>query len=76
MQLVEGGGVAAMLRVVEGKLSYLTHDIPNLRMQRIPIDMQEHVVGVPPLWLHLLRKVSRTFVCYRKAIAEAAAESP
>ena len=26
----------------------LTHDIPTLRMDRIPIDMQEHGVGVPP----------------------------
>ena len=38
----------AMLRVVEGKLSRLTHDVPTLRMERIPIAMQEHVVGVPP----------------------------
>ena len=73
---VEGGGGEAMLWVVEGKLARLTHDILTLRMERIPIDMQEHVVGFPPSWLCLLRKVSRTVLCYREVVAEAAAKSP
>ena len=74
-QPIEKGGGEAMLPVVKGELARLTHDIMTLRMERIPIDMKEHVVGVPPSLLHLLRKVSRTVLCYREVVAEASAES-
>ena len=67
----EGGGVDAMLRVMEGKLSHITHDIPTIRMERIHIDTKEHVLGVPPSWLLLIRKVSRTILCYQEVVAEA-----
>ena len=39
VQPIEGGGVDAMLRTIEGKMARLTHDIPTLRMDRTPIDM-------------------------------------
>ena len=54
VQPIDGAEDEAMLRIVEGKLVRITHDVPTLRMERIPITMQEHVVGVPPSWLCLL----------------------
>ena len=62
-----------MLCVVEGNLARITHHVPTLRMERIPMAMQDHVVGVPPSWLHLLWNVSMVVLCYRKAVAEAVA---
>ena len=37
-----------MLQFVEGKLTRLTHDVLTLRMERIPMAMWKHVVGVSP----------------------------
>ena len=51
VRTVDGASDEAMLRVIEGNLARLTHDVPSLRMERIPIAMQEHVVGVPSSWL-------------------------
>ena len=36
--------------------------------------MQEFVVGVPPAWLRLFRRVARAVVVYRDAVEAAAAE--
>ena len=44
-------------------------------MEQIPIVMQEHVVGVPLSWLHLLRRVTRVVLFYREAVEAAAAEA-
>ena len=73
IQLVEGFDDASMLRIVEGKLDRLTHDMSTLRMERIPISMQEHAVGVPSSWLRLLRNVSRVVLFYQKAVEKEAA---
>ena len=35
----DGDDDGAMLQVVEGKLARITHDVPTLRMERIPISM-------------------------------------
>ena len=34
---IDEAGDEAMLLVIEGKLMRLTHDVPTLRMERIPI---------------------------------------
>ena len=60
------GGDDVMLRVGEGKLVTLTQYVPTLRMERIPMAMQEHVVRVPLSWLFLLRRVTRAVLCYRE----------
>ena len=54
IQLIEEGRARTMLRTLKGKRARLTHDIPTIWMDRIPIDMQDHVVGVPPTWLIFL----------------------
>ena len=36
--------------------------------------MQESVVGVPPSWLHLFRRVARAVCVYRDAVEAAEAE--
>ena len=35
-----------MLRDVEGNLARITHDVPTMSMERIPLAMQEHVLEV------------------------------
>ena len=58
----------AMLGTLERKMSRLTHEIPACCMDQILVDMQEDVVGVPPAWLRLLRRVARLVICYRNAV--------
>ena len=53
-----------MIRVLEGKLARLTQRVPTLWIEHIPAVMQEFVVGVPPVWLHLLRRVARAILVY------------
>ena len=48
----------------------ITHDVPTLRIERIPIGMQEHVVGLSSSSLRLLWKVSNTVLYYREVVAE------
>ena len=64
-----------MLMTLEVKFSCLNHDIPTIRMDMIPIEMQEQVVGVLPTWLRLLRKLSICFIC-SKDVVEKEAEAP
>ena len=51
-----------LIRVLEGKLAKLTQRVPTLQIEHIPAIMHEFVVGVPPIWIHLLRWVARA-VC-------------
>ena len=44
-----------LIRVLEGNLARLTHRVPTLRIEHIPSIMQEFVVGVPLVWIRLLR---------------------
>ena len=48
-----------LIRILEGKLARLTQRVPTLRIEHIPAIMQEHVVGVALVWIHLLRQVAR-----------------
>ena len=53
-----------LIRVLEGKLARHTQRVPTLQIEHIPAVMQEFVVGVPPVWLHLLRWVARAVLVY------------
>ena len=53
-----------LIRVLEGKLARLTQRVPTLWIENIPAIMQEFVVGVPPVWIHLLRQVARAVLVY------------
>ena len=63
-----------MVRVLEGKLARLTQRIPTIRIEHIPAAMQEFVVVVPPIWLHLFRRVARVVLVYRDVVEAAKAE--
>lgn len=77
MRSIYAGAADATLGAIERKMSWLTHDIPTYRIERMPISMQEDVVGVPPAWIRLLRKVARLVICYREAVdADEAPTSP
>ena len=57
-----------LIRVLEGKLARLTQRVPTLRIEHIPTAMQEFVVGVPLVWLHLFRRVARAVLVYIEAM--------
>ena len=75
VRLTEAGRADAMLWTIEGTMNQIIHEIPTLHMDRIPIEMQDHVVGVALAWLRLLWKVSRFVFCYQEVVGEAA-EAP
>src|SRR5713226_9088781 len=68
------GGDPGSIRVLEAKLGRLTERVPTIRREHLPIAMQESVVGVPPAWLRLFRRVARAVCVYRDAVEAAAAE--
>ena len=69
--LGEGQG---LIRVLEGKLARITQKVPTLRIENIPAIMQEFVVGVPNVWIRLLRQVARAVLVYIDAVKVVEAE--
>ena len=63
-----------LIRVLEGKLDRLTQRVPTLRIEHIPTIMQEFVVGVPLVWIRLLRWVARAVLVYIDVVEAAEAE--
>ena len=63
-----------LIRVLEGKLARLTQRVPTLRIEHILAIMQEFVVGVPPVWIRLLRWVARAVLVNIDAVEVAEAE--
>ena len=68
------GGDPGLIRVLEMKLGRLTERVPMIRIEHLPVAMQEFVVGVPPAWLRLFRRVAREVLVYRDAVEAAEAE--
>ena len=62
------GEEPGLIRVPEGKLARLTQRVPTIQIEHIPTAMQEFVVGVPPVWLRLFRRVARAVLVYRDAV--------
>ena len=67
----EGHG---LIRVLEGKMDSLTQRVPTLRIEQILAIMQELVVGIPPIWIRLMRRVARAVLVYIDVAEVAAAE--
>ena len=63
-----------LIRVREGKLSRLTQRVPTLHIDHIPGIMQELVVGIPPVWICLMRRVEIVILVYIDAIEATEAE--
>ena len=42
------GGDPGLITVLEAKLGRLTERVPTIRIEHLPVAMQESVVGVPP----------------------------
>ena len=68
------GDDPGLIKVLEGKLSKLTQRMPTLWIEHIPTAMQEFVVGVPPVWLRLFRRVVRAVLIYIDAVEATEAE--
>ena len=63
-----------MIRVLKGKLASLTQRVPTLHIEKIPTIMHELVVGIPPTWIRLMRRVAREVLVYIEATKATAAE--
>ena len=50
--------------VLEGKMDRITQRVPTLCVEHIPSAMQELVVGIPPVWIRLMRQVARAVLVY------------
>ena len=64
-----------LIRVLEGKLAKLTQRMLTLRIEQIPAIMQELVVGIPPIWISLMRRVARAMLIYIEAVEAVAAST-
>ena len=63
-----------IIKVLEGKLARLTQRVPTLCIEHIPAVMQELVVGIPPIWIRLMRQVARAVLVYIDFVEDVAAE--
>ena len=63
-----------LIRVLEGKLARLTQRVPTMWIEHILAIMQEYAVGIPPIWICLLRQVARAGLVYMDAIEAAEVE--
>ena len=63
-----------LIRVLEGKLARITQRVPTLRIEHIPAAMQKLVVGIPPVWIHLMRQVARAVLVYIDVVEAVVAE--
>ena len=61
-------------RVHEGKLARLTQKVPTLHIKHILAIMQELVVGIPLVWIRLMRQVARAVLVDIDAIEAATIE--
>ena len=68
------GGDRGLLRVIEGKMARMTQRVLTIRIEQIPTVMQEFVVGIPPIWIRLMRRVDMVVLVYIEAKEAAAAE--
>ena len=68
------GEDSGLIRVLEGKLARLTQRVPTLQIEHISTTMQEFIVGVPPVWLRLFRRVVRAVLVYIDVVEAAEAE--
>ena len=68
------GGDPGLIRVLETNLGRMTKRVPTIQIEHLPVAMQESVVGVPPAWLRLFRRVARVVCVYRDAVEAAEAE--
>ena len=63
-----------LIRVLEGKLARITQRVPTLRSEHISVIMQELVVGIPPVWICLMRRVARAVLVYIDVVEATVAE--
>ena len=69
-----GGEDQGLIRVLEGKLDRITQRVPTLHIEHIPAVMQKLVVGIPPTWICLMRRVARAVLVYIDFVEAATAE--
>ena len=63
-----------LIRFLEGKMTRLTQILPTLRIDHILAIIQELVVGIPPIWIRLMRRVAGAVIVYIDVVEAAEAE--
>ena len=63
-----------MIMLLEGKLAKFTQRVPTLHIEQILAIMLELVVGIPPTWICLMRRVARVVLVYIEITEAAVAE--
>ena len=53
-----------LMTILEGMLARLTHKVLTILNEQIPVIMQEFVVGIPSIWIRLMRRVARAVLVY------------
>ena len=61
------GGDQSILQFLKGKMGKIKQGVLTMLIERIPIIMQEFVVGILMTWIRLLRRVNRDVIHYREA---------
>ena len=55
-------------------MARITQRVPSLRIEQIHAIMQELIVGIPPTWICLMRRVARVVLVYIDAAEAATSE--
>ena len=55
-------------------MARMTQRVPTIQIEQIPTIMQEFVVGIPPTWIRLMRRVARVVLMYIEDEEATAAE--
>ena len=63
-----------LIRVLEENMARIIQRVPTLCIEHIPVVMQELVVGIPPVWICLMRWVAIVVLVYIDIIEAAIAE--
>ena len=54
------------LTVVQEQVESLTHGLPDVQIDELPLQLQRHTIGVPRRWTRLLRMIAQAVTCYHE----------
>ena len=58
--------LAETLAAVQEQVEGLTFGIPDVRIDELPLRLQQHTAGVPRRWSRLLRMIAQAVACYHE----------
>ena len=58
--------LAETLAAVQEQVEGLTFEIPDVRIDELPLRLQRHTAGVPRRWSRPLRMIAQAVACYHE----------